>query len=124
MGSRALRDRELATYAGILYVDRDVLMTLLDGCGIGEIRYAQIANGKVVFTWETGDRSWLDWTTIRDHARLEHLPSPSGAFAADQDTVGILIASETPREGLSFREPHSVVHAIGRLTRDGFAPGS
>jgi len=119
MGKKALPDRELATYAGILYVDRAVLMTLLHGCGIGDIRHAQLAGERVIFTWETGDHSWLDWAAIREHARLDHLPSPAGAFAADHETVGILVASETPREGLSFREPHSVVHPIGRLTPRG-----
>jgi hypothetical protein len=121
---RALPDRELASYAGILYVDREVLMTLLHGCGIGDIRHAQIVNGKVIFTWETGEHSWLEWETIRDHARLEHLPSPTGAFAADHETVGILITSETPRDGLAFREPHSVVHPIGHLRRRGLERAS
>ena len=119
-----LRDKELASYAGILYLNRPALLDLLHGCGIGTIRQAGLIEDKIEITWQTGDKSWLPWHDVKERAHLDALPAPEVAFASDAEHVGLLIKSETPHPLLAFREPHSVVRSIGELTVEGLEPQS
>lgn len=115
-------DPEFQRYLGVLYVQRDALMEMLKGCGGGEINDATLENERIEVTWASGDRCTLGWETVRERAGLHHLPPPDSAFAPDGSTIGLVIHSDTPRQGLSYREPHSVIHPIGTLTSGGLLP--
>lgn len=106
-------------HVGILFVTREALRDLLHGCATEAIEEAEVRNGTLRVLWRGGGETRLPWRDILASANLTHLPAPTSAFASTPQTIGLVIRSPTPCEGLPSREPHSVIQPIGTLTTGG-----
>jgi len=116
------KDGEPQGYAGILFVRDDAVRQLAREGVDGAMSGAALLDGETVeVCWRSGSRTRIAWAELREHAGLRELPAPGVAFACEGE-IGLLIASATPCAGLTFREPHSVVHSIGVLTAEGLRP--
>jgi hypothetical protein len=101
-------------YQGILLVEPKMVAELSGGDGAVPVT-AELAGDAIVVIQSGGAERRIAWRAIRDRANLHHLPPPSAAFVSDDGVLGLLFKSATPRPGLQYVEPHSVVFTLGHL---------
>lgn len=112
-------------YVGILYVDKEALPGLSGGSKNGaSLQRAELSpvDGTIRIAWQGGGETSLPWREIQSRSGLNRLPAPRVAFASGDGRLGLLFQSQTPHEGLAFREPHSIIRSLGLLTAAGIKP--
>ncbi len=109
-------------YTGFVVVERDVVEQLTGQGGGARLLQAGISAGGLRLAWLDGRTAAVPWPQIKAMLALDDLPPPSTAFVGDHGEVGLMFSSNHAHGLLRYREPHSVVMPIGRLTASGFQP--